>query len=94
MIFEYTLGTDDPAEAEKALDKEYRAVVAAAPDGENKKLLADAQSAWRVYRTAEVALYRRALGAKLGEAAVERDLRARLARARIVTVKDKISMEN
>lgn len=94
MIFEYTLGSDDPAEAEKALDKEVRAAAAAATDAESRKLLADAQSAWRAYRAAEVAFYRRALGKKLGEREVERDLRARLARARIVNLKDKISMEN
>jgi uncharacterized protein YecT (DUF1311 family) len=84
-LFDHAPGQDDPAAAEKELDREYRAALATR-DAEGKKLLVAAQAAWRAYRTAEVAFYRRALGQQHGEAAVAKDTTARLTRARIAVL--------
>jgi uncharacterized protein YecT (DUF1311 family) len=84
-LFDYAPGQDDPAIADKDLDREYRAALASR-DAEGKKLLVAAQAAWRTYRTAEVAFYRRALGKRRDEAAVARDITARLTRARIAAL--------
>ena len=85
-LFEYSPGQDDPALADKDLDREYRAALSNKADDEARKLLTAAQAAWRQYRTAEVAFYRRALGKKHGESAVARDITARLARRRIAMI--------
>lgn len=84
-LFDYAPGQDDPSIADKDLDREYRAALASR-DAEGKKLLVAAQAAWRTYRTAEVALYGRALGKQHDEAAVARDITARLTRARIAAL--------
>lgn len=85
-LFEYSPGQDDPAIADKELDRVYRAALSSRADDEARKLLAAAQAAWRVYRTAEVAFHRRALGKQHGESAVARDIAARLARRRIAMI--------
>jgi uncharacterized protein YecT (DUF1311 family) len=85
-LFDYSPGQDDPVIADKDLDRAYRAALSSRGDDEARKLLAAAQAAWRLYRTAEVALYRRALGKQHGESAVVRDITARLTRRRIAMI--------
>src|SRR5262249_44930072 len=79
--------TPKPAaeDAEEDLKKAEKDASAAGSDAQNRKLLAEAEVAWKAYRTAERAFVRRAFAAKYGSAeaaagAVDAELAGRRAR--------------
>ena len=72
-----------PAKAEADLARMEHRALAEARDADDRKLAEDAQAAWKAYRTAELALVRRAYGSRYGGAeAAARAASAELARRR------------